>query len=80
MSAYTAVQLLELTLFAGVALFGVVSRSASLALLGAGLLLGKALLSVLEREGGSLLRRSLVGYGVGLVFVALGLLLVKLAG
>ena len=80
MSGYTAVQLVELVLFSGVALFGILSRSVSLALVGAGLLLGKALLNILEREGGTVARRSLVGYLAGLLFVLSGLVLARLCG
>jgi hypothetical protein len=80
MSAYTLIQLLELALFSGLALFGILSRSASLALVGTGLLLGKAILNVLEREGGTVRRRSLIGYTVGLLFVLSGLLLARLVG
>jgi hypothetical protein len=80
MSGYTALQFVELVLFSGVALFGILSRSVSLALVGAGLLLGKALLNILEREGGTVARRSLVGYLAGLFFVLSGLVLSRVCG
>lgn len=73
MSVYTAVQLFEVAVFGGVLLYGVFGHP-SVAVLGGGLLMGKAVLNILAPEGGTVLRRSLIGYGVGLVFVALGVL------
>jgi len=75
-AAYTVVQLLEVLLFAAVLLVGVLSLHPSIVFLGGGLLLGKATLNILAPEGGSIYRRSLVGYAVGLVHFAVGLLLV----
>lgn len=78
MAAYTIVQLVEVALFAGVVLYGILSRHPSITVLGAGLLIGKAILNILAPEGGTVLRRSVVGYAVGLLFVVAGVLLVKI--
>jgi hypothetical protein len=75
---YTAVQLVETVLFGGVLLYGMLAHRPSLAVLGGGLLLGKAVLNVLAPEGGTVLRRSLLGYGVGALYVLAGIVLVKL--
>ena len=75
---YTAVQLLEVLLFAGIVLYAILAHRPSLAILGAGLLIGKAVLNVLAPEGGTVLRRSVLGYGLGALYVAAGVLLVKL--
>ena len=69
MSAYTALQLLEVAVAAAIVLIGVLTQSAAVMLLGAGLLLGKALLNILAPEGGTVYRRSLIGYGVAGIFV-----------
>jgi hypothetical protein len=79
MAAYTFVQLVEVALFAAVLLYGVLSLHPSITVLGGGLLIGKAILNILAPEGGTVLRRSLLGYGLGLVFVAVGIALVKLS-
>lgn len=71
-------QLVEVALFAGVLLYGMLTGHPSIAVIGGGLLIGKATLNILAPEGGSLYRRSLVGYGVGAAFVVLGIALVKL--
>jgi hypothetical protein len=78
LKVYTAVQLLEVLLFAGILLYGLLAHRPSLAILGAGLLVGKAVLNVLAPEGGTVLRRSVLGYGVGAIYVVVGVLLVKL--
>jgi len=80
LSAYTLLQLLEVLLFGFLLLGGLLSREPSLAVLGGGLLMGKAILNILGLESGgpSLLRRSLIGYGLALVFVAVGITAVKL--
>ena len=77
MALYTLMQLGEVALFGAVLLYGMLTGHPSLAVLGGGLLLGKAVLNILAPEGGSLLRRSLVGYGLGAVFTLLGIVLVK---
>ena len=74
MSAYTVLQLVEVAVSAAILLFGLLARSAPVALLGGGLLMGKAILNILWPEGGTVYRRSVIGYGVAGVFVVLGLL------
>jgi hypothetical protein len=76
MKLYTAVQLFELALFAAVLLYGVLAHLPSLAVLGGGLLLGKGLLNVMAPEGGTVLRRSVIGYGVGAIYVLAALALI----
>jgi hypothetical protein len=66
---YTAVQLFEVAVFTAVVSYGVFGHHPSLVALGTGLLIGKAVMNILTPEGGSVLRRSIVGYGVGAVFV-----------
>lgn len=75
MAAYTLLQLFEVALAAAVLLIGVLSRSAAVTLLGGGFLIGKALLNILAPEGGTVYRRSLIGYGIAGAFV-LGALVV----
>ena len=74
MSAYTLLQLVEVLAFSAVLLFGVLFRSPSIAILGGGFLIGKAVLNILAPEGGSVYRRSLIGYSLGGVFVVVGIL------
>ena len=69
MSAYTLLQLAETAVAAAIVMTGVLARSAPVTLLGAGFLLGKAILNILWPEGGSVYRRSLIGYGVAGLFV-----------
>jgi hypothetical protein len=38
--------------------------------------MGKAVLNILAPEGGTLIRRTLIGYGFAAVFVAIGIALV----
>ena len=80
MAAYTLLQLLEVGLAAAVVLYGVVGGSRAVILLGAGFLIGKAILNVLAPEGGSVYRRSLIGYTVGGIFVLGGLVVVHFTG
>lgn len=80
MRLYTSVQLVEVALFAAVFVYsflGTPDRHPSLALAAGGLLIGKALLNVLAPEGGSLLRRSLIGYGVGAAVCVVGIVLLR---
>ena len=72
MSAYTLLQLVEVLAFSAVLLFGVLVRSPSIAILGGGFLIGKAVLNILAPEGGSVYRRSLIGYALGGIFVVIG--------
>lgn len=78
MKVYTAVQLVEVLLFGSVLLYGLLAHRPSLAVFGGGLLLGKATLNVLSAEGGTVLRRSILGYGLGALYVAVGVVLIKL--
>jgi len=50
------------------------------ALLGGGFLIGKVILNILWPEGGSVYRRSLIGYGVAGVFVLSGAIIAHFAG
>lgn len=77
MAAYTAFQMGEVALFACVLLYGVLTGHSSVAVFGGGLLIGKAVLNILAVEGGSLYRRSLLGYGLGAVFTVVGVLLMR---
>ena len=74
MAAYTLVQLVEVLVFGAVLLFGVMVRSPSIAILGGGFLIGKAVLNILAPEGGSVYRRSVIGYALGGVYVVIGIL------
>ena len=75
MAAYTLLQLFEVVVAAAVVLYGVFSNSAAVTLLGAGFLIGKSILNILAPEGGTVYRRSLIGYAVAGAFV-LGALIV----
>lgn len=72
MSAYTLLQLIEVLAFSVVLMFGVLVRSPSIAILGGGFLIGKAVLNILAPEGGTVYRRSLIGYALGGVYVLIG--------
>jgi len=72
-SAYTLLQLVEVLVFGVVLMFGVLVRSPSIAILGGGFLLGKAVLNILAPEGGTVYRRSLIGYGLGAIYVLIGI-------
>ena len=78
MSLYTAVQLVEVALFGAVLGYGILAHLPSLAVLGGGLLIGKAVLNILAPEGGTILRRSVAGYVLGGLYVLLGLVLIHL--
>jgi hypothetical protein len=74
MSAYTLLQLVEVLVASAVLLYGVLARSSTLTVLGGGFLMGKAILNILAPEGGSVYRRSLIGYFVGAIFVLIGVI------
>ena len=74
MAAYTLLQLVEVAIASAVLLAGVLSNSAPLTLLGGGLLMAKAILNILAPEGGSVYRRSLIGYAVAGIFVLGGII------
>ncbi|TMD19677.1 MAG: hypothetical protein E6I39_13170 [Chloroflexi bacterium] len=78
MSAYTLLQLGEVVVFAAVLLYGVLGRHPSIAVLGGGFLIGKAVLNILAPEGGSVTRRSIIGYTLGGIFVLFGVAAVHL--
>jgi hypothetical protein len=69
LAAYTALQLVEVLAASLVLLFGVFYKLPSLSLLAGGFLIGKAVLNILAPEGGSIYRRSMIGYGIGAVYV-----------
>jgi hypothetical protein len=73
MSAYTLLQLVEVLVASAVLMYGVLARSATITILGGGFLMGKAILNILAPEGGSVYRRSLIGYFVGAIFVLIGI-------
>jgi hypothetical protein len=73
MTAYTLLQLVEVLLASAVLMFGVITRSSAITVLGGGFLIGKAILNILAPEGGSVYRRSLIGYLLGGVFVLIGI-------
>jgi hypothetical protein len=74
LSAYTLLQLVEVLVFGAVLMFGVLVRSPSIAILGGGFLIGKAVLNILAPEGGTVYRRSLIGYGLGAIYVVAGVI------
>ena len=73
MSAYTLLQLFEVAVAAAILLVGSLARSVPVTLLGAGFLLGKAILNILWPEGASVYRRSVIAYAVAGLFVLGGL-------
>jgi hypothetical protein len=68
-AAYTLLQLLEVAIAGGIVLIGVLGHSVAVTLLGVGFLIGKAILNILAPEGGSVYRRSLIGYAIAGIFV-----------
>jgi hypothetical protein len=80
LAAYTLLQLFEVAVSSIILLIGVLARSAPVALLGGGFLIGKAVLNILWPEGGSVYRRSLIGYTVGGVFWLIGVIAAHFAG
>lgn len=80
MAAYTALQLLEVLAASLVLIFGVFNDLPSLTLLAGGFLIGKAVLNILAPEGGSVYRRSMIGYGIGAAYVMVGVILLHFSG
>jgi hypothetical protein len=81
MRLYSLVQLGEVILFFAVLVYALLPTPdihPSLAVVAGGLLMGKAVLNILAPEGGTLIRRTLIGYGFAAVFVAVGITLVLL--
>lgn len=76
MAVYTALQLFEVLVASAILLYGVLRHSPTITLLGGGYLIGKAILNILSPEGGSVYRRSLVGYGFAGLYVLGALILV----
>jgi len=79
-AAYTALQLVEVLVAAAILVIGVLLDNSAIMLLGGGLLLGKAVLNILAPEGGSVYRRSLIGYGAAGILVIGAIVLVHFAG
>lgn len=79
MAAYTLLQLVEVAVAAAVVLIGVLMKSAPVTLLGTGFLIGKAILNILAPEGGTVYRRSLIGYTVAGLFWLAGIIAVHFA-
>jgi hypothetical protein len=75
LAAYTLLQLFEVAVASIVLLIGVLKGWGPVALLGGGFLIGKAILNILWPEGGTVYRRSVIGYGVAGVFVVVALLI-----
>jgi len=80
LSAYTLLQLFEVMVAGAVLLIGALKGWAPVTLLGGGFLIGKAILNILWPEGGSVYRRSLIGYSVAAVFVLGGAILAHFTG
>lgn len=80
MAVYTALQLVEVLVASLILLFGVLTRSPTVTLLGGGFLVGKAILNILAPEGGSVYRRSLIGYGFAAIYVVVAAILVHYSG
>jgi hypothetical protein len=79
-SVYTALQLFEVLVAGAILLYGVLSHSPVVTLLGGGFLIGKAILNILAPEGGTVYRRSLIGYFLAGLYVVGGAILVHFAG
>lgn len=80
MSVYTALQLFEVLVASAILMYGVLSRSPILTLLGAGYLIGKAILNILTPEGGTVYRRSIIAYAFAGLYVIGGAILVHFSG
>jgi hypothetical protein len=79
-SVYTALQLFEVLVASAILLYGVLTGSSTVTLLGGGFLIGKAILNILAPEGGSVYRRSVIGYGFAAVYVLVGIVLLHFSG
>jgi hypothetical protein len=79
-SVYTALQLFEVLAASAILLYGVLSHAPVVTLLGAGYLIGKAVLNVLAPEGGTVYRRSLIAYALAGIYVLGGAILVHFSG
>jgi hypothetical protein len=76
LAVYTALQLFEVLVASAILLYGVLRDSPTITLLGGGYLIGKSILNILSPEGGTVYRRSLIGYGFAAVYVVVALILV----
>ena len=74
MAAYTLLQLFEVAVASIILMIGVLKGWGPVALLGGGFLIGKAILNILWPEGGTVYRRSIIGYGAAGLFVLVALL------
>ena len=79
MAASTLLQLIEAVIGVIIVTVGVLARSGPLTLVGAGFLMGLAIANILTPEGGSIYRRSFIGYAIAAVFVLAGLALYHFA-
>jgi hypothetical protein len=79
-AVYTALQLFEVLVASLILLFGVLTKSPTVTLLGGGFLIGKAILNILAPEGGSVYRRSLIGYGFAAIYVIVAAILLHYSG
>ena len=80
MHVYTALQIFEVLAASAILMYGVLSRSPIITLLGGGYLIGKAVLNILAPEGGTVYRRSMIGYGLAGLYLVAGAILVHFSG
>ena len=80
MAAYTLLQLFEVGIATTILFIGILNNWVPVALLGGGFLIGKAILNILWPEGGTVYRRSVIGYSVAFVIVVGGLLVKHFTG
>ena len=80
MAAYTLLQLFEVGIATTILFIGILNNWVPVALLGGGFLIGKAILNILWPEGGSVYRRSVIGYTVAFVIVLGGLIVNHFTG
>jgi hypothetical protein len=80
MAVYTALQLIEVLVASLILLFGVLTKSPTVTVVGGGFLVGKAILNILAPEGGSVYRRSLIGYGFAAIYVVVSAVLLHYSG
>jgi len=80
LAASTLLQLIEVLVASAILLAGVLAHSGPVAVLGGGFLLGIAILNILAPEGGSIYRRSVIGYTVAGLFVLGGVIAYHFAG
>jgi hypothetical protein len=80
MAASTLLQLVEVLVAAGILFTGVLVHSAAITLVGGGLLIGKAVLNILAPEGGTVYRRSLIGYGAAGILVLAAVIVAHFTG